>query len=52
MATMHPSQPIGRPGAGYADQAHLTKDISELAATTPARLVAERAGVSGGPLSM
>jgi len=37
--------------AGYADQAHLTKDISELAATTPARLVAERAGVSGSPES-
>lgn len=28
--------------AGYADQAHLAKDVTELAATTPARLVAER----------
>ena len=28
--------------AGYADQSHLTKDVTELAATTPARLVAER----------
>jgi AraC-like DNA-binding protein len=29
---------------GYADQAHLTKDVAALAATTPARLVAERRG--------
>jgi hypothetical protein len=30
--------------AGYADQAHLSKDITDLAATTPARLIAERVG--------
>jgi AraC-like DNA-binding protein len=29
---------------GYADQAHLTRDVAALAATTPARLVAERRG--------
>lgn len=28
--------------AGYADQSHLARDITELAATTPARLLAER----------
>ncbi|MDQ1399277.1 MAG: hypothetical protein QOK20_1209 [Acidimicrobiaceae bacterium] len=29
-------------GAGYADQAHLSRDVHDLAATTPARLLAER----------
>jgi AraC-like DNA-binding protein len=29
---------------GYADQAHLTKDITNLAGITPARLIAERVG--------
>ena len=28
--------------AGYADQAHLSRDVHDLAATTPARLLAER----------
>lgn len=32
--------------AGYADQSHLAKDVTELAATTPGRLLAERRGQS------
>ncbi len=36
--------------AGYADQAHLTRDVARLAGTTPARLAAERRqqGSGGG----
>ncbi len=30
--------------AGYADQSHLTRDVRQLTGTTPARLLAERAG--------
>ena len=30
-------------GAGYADQAHLTRDVKELSGLTPAQLMAERA---------
>ncbi len=35
--------------AGYADQAHLTREVRALSGITPARLLAERANVS--PLS-
>jgi AraC-like DNA-binding protein len=32
--------------AGYADQAHLTREVRALSGLTPARLLAERANVS------